>query len=468
MKESTEFRILVVDDEPNVGMIFHRILGDEGYEVVSATTGEECLRAIASQTPDLVFMDIRMPGITGLETLRRLRQTHPLLPVIMMTAYQTIPSALESMKLGAYDYLVKPLEADRLKAIVKQSLEIRNMFQTAKPTGIDRVEQTFVNVETASDIIAESEEMKEVIQLVDKVSPTNLTVLILGESGTGKEVFARHIHKNSPRCDKPFVVVDCAALPESLIESELFGYEKGAFTGADSSKPGKFESANTGTLFLDEIGNLPATTQAKLLRFLQEPVVERLGGTKGPKAIDVRVLAATNLDLEKAVSEGRFREDLFHRLKVFQIILPPLRKRGGIEIERLVEHFTDSFSKQFNKPKPSLSPDAWNYLKNYRWPGNIRELQNAVRSAVLLANDTILPENLPVSIQSTKPPETAPVESNPAALKDVLKRIEKDHILTTLQRFDWNKKKAAEALDVDYKTLYNKMKEYDILSKPKK
>ncbi len=451
-------QILVVDDEPNVGMIFHRILSQEGYEVISASNGEECLRSIRKQSPHLVFLDVRMPGIDGIETLRRIRETHPSLPVIVMTAYKTITSAIESMKLGAFDYLVKPLDTDKIKAFVKQALDIQTMFE--KTQAAERKPEA--PSETSQNMVATGEEMRQILSHVTKVAPTNLTVLILGESGTGKELVARAIHMKSARSKGPFVVVDCAALPESLIESELFGYEKGAFTGADVSKPGKFESANGGTLFLDEIGNLPLNIQAKLLRFLQEPTVERLGARKGPIRIDVRVVAATNSNLEKGILQGTFREDLYHRLKVFLLQLPPLRQRGEAELQSLTEYFLKGLMEQFNKTDLRIAPETFHILKSYRWPGNIRELQNALRSAALLSDGVVLPEHLPMSIQTAMGTASVTPEKSAEALSDVIKRVEREHISQALQRFQGDKEKTAAALGIDPQTLLKKISELGI------
>ncbi len=461
MHTEKKTKILVVDDEPNVGMIFHRILGEAGYDVISAANGNECLRTLKKQDPQIVFLDLRMPGMDGVETLRRIRDTHPNLSVIIMTAYQTVGSAVETMKLGAHDYLMKPLDTGRLKSIVKQALDIREISQK-----IPAVKKTAeADALPPEEVVAKSPEMERVLNMVKKVAPTDMTVLILGQSGTGKEVVARTIHRQSARSSGPFVVVDCAALPESLIESELFGYEKGAFTGADSSRQGKFESANKGTLFLDEIGNLPLTVQVKLLRFLQEPKIERLGGRKGPITLDVRILAATNVDLEKAVSRGAFREDLYHRLKVFLVELPPLKRRGPEDMDLLVSHTVENFRKQLGKDKLTFAPETMHMLRLYDWPGNIRELQNALRSAALLADDVILPENLPLSIQtSVKAGPEKEEKSASGSLDDIVKRVEKEHITNTLKSFDGDLKKTAKALDLDQDTLQGKMKELQIQS----
>jgi DNA-binding NtrC family response regulator len=446
--------ILVVDDEPDVGMIFHRVLGEAGYDVVSAASGNECLRALKKQSPELVFLDLRMPGMDGVETLRRLRETHPDLTVVIMTAYQTVGSAVETMRLGAYDYLIKPLETDKVLSIAKQALALGKVSGQA-PAAAKAIDAS--QILPAGSLVAASEEMKRTYAMLEKVAPTDMTVLILGESGTGKEVFARSIHRLSARKDKPFVVVDCAALPESLIESELFGYEKGAFTGADVARAGKFESAQEGTLFLDEIGNLPLSVQVKLLRFLQEPVIERLGARKGPLRIDVRIIAATNVDLEKGVRNGTFREDLYHRLKVFLLQLPPLRSRGPEDMESLVRMFVETYRQKLNKPKLSIAPETIQLLKAYSWPGNIRELQNALSSASLLADDVIQPIHLPMSVQGANQAVTAAPKAS-TSLTDVISRVEREHIATTLKDAGGDVKKAAQALGLDADALADKIK----------
>ncbi|MBL0057632.1 MAG: sigma-54-dependent Fis family transcriptional regulator [Elusimicrobia bacterium] len=446
-------RILVVDDEPAVGMIFHRILGEAGYEVISAASGVECLRVLKRQDPKLVFMDLQMPGMDGVETLRRLRETHPSLPVIIMTAYQTVNSAVETMKLGALDYLIKPLEGEKLTAVVKQALEV------GKVSRLSPVTRDIAGA-SGEEVIARGAMMQKVMSLVNKVAPTDIPVLILGESGTGKEVTARSVHRLSQRADKPFVVVDCAALPESLIESELFGYEKGAFTGADVARAGKFEQANAGTLFLDEIGNLPLHIQVKLLRFLQEPKIERLGSRKGPVEINVRILVATNSDLERAVGSGTFREDLYHRLKVFVIELPALRHRGPEDLDGLLINIVDSFRKQLGKTHLSVSAEAMALLKAYRWPGNVRELQNALRSATLLAEDVVLPEHLPMSIQNSRPAKAEP--ASPGGLNEVIRRVEREHIGNVLKMFPGDQAAAARELGLDIGALELKLKELDL------
>lgn len=457
-KNKGQPRILVVDDEPDVGMIFHRVLGEAGYEVVSSSSGADCLRAIQKQAIDMVFLDLRMPGIDGLETLRRLRETHRSLPVVIMTAFQTVNSAVESMKLGAYDYMIKPLDKGRLNTIVRHALELGEAARKAPQVPESRSAETV----PPEEVVAEGPDMRKVMERINRVAPLDMTVLILGESGTGKEVTARTIHRLSTRRKGPFVVVDCAALPESLIESELFGYEKGAFTGADSSRVGRFESADGGTLFLDEIGNLPLSMQAKLLRFLQQPQIERLGSRKGPITLDVRILAATNVDLEKGVAEGTFREDLYHRLKVFPIELPPLRNRGPEDLEALIHRILDDLKKQLTRPDIQLSPEALSVMKIYAWPGNIRELQNALRSAALVSEGVILPAHFPPSVQGTQPKPRAGGEAEVSALNEVLEKVERDHIANVLRRFAGDAEKTAQALGLDVTSLINKIKQHNL------
>lgn len=456
MKKPAGPRILVVDDEPSVGMIFHRILGDAGYEVISAANGAEGLRALKKEEPELVFLDLQMPGMDGIETLRRLRETHPDLIVIIMTAYQTVHSAVETMKLGALDYLIKPLDAERLKSVVHQALELGEVSRRT-PAVKAAVRPETLPVE---EIVARGPEMTRVMSLIEKVAPTDIPVLVLGESGTGKEVAARQIHRLSRRAAKPFVVVDCAALPETLIESELFGHEKGAFTGADAARAGKFEQADGGTVFLDEIGNLPLAVQVKLLRFLQTPSVERLGSRRGPVALNVRVVAATNVDLEAAVKNGTFREDLFHRLKVFVLDMPPLRSRGAADLEGLLATLLENFRRQLAKAKLAVAPESLQLFKSYPWPGNIRELQNALRSASLLADDVIRPDHLPVSVQNARPRSFSSGESG--VLNDVIRRVERDHIAKTLEQFHGDRSAAARALGLDGATLEAKLKDFGL------
>ena len=443
-------RILVIDDEPQVGMIFSKVLQAAGYEVVAAETGEEGLKKLDTK-PDVVFLDIKLPGIDGIETLRRMRKITPDIPVVMMTAYQTVDTAVESMRLGACDYLIKPLDNNRIKEVVKHALLVGG----ATPVSSD------ITI-TPGEMVGQGASFGLAQKLISKVAPTDLTVLLLGESGTGKELTARAIHLESKRAANAFVPVDCAALPETLMESELFGYEKGAFTGADESRAGRFEMADQGTLFLDEIGNLSLSVQAKLLRVLQDPSFVRLGGRKQVR-VNVRVVTATNKDLEAASRAGEFREDLYHRLKVFTIELAPLRNRLD-DIPILVDYYIRKYSKEMGCEIKKVNRDVMDLFQGYRWPGNIRELSNALRSAVVLADGEITPEHLPTSIRFSKQePVAAPVSGGAdTGLRDVLKKVEREHIMATLAKTEWNRTEAAKILGIDYKTLYNKMREHNI------
>jgi DNA-binding NtrC family response regulator len=407
-------KILVIDDEPDIGWLFSKILSEEGYKVLVSLNGEEGISTIEKEQPDLVFLDLKLPGKSGIQILREIRKCNKDLLVIVLTAYETVKTAVEAMKLGAYDYLSKPVNIEKIKTTLKNALSTQALIKAAalRPKATEKTK--------FDHIVGESLQMQEILDLVKKAAPHDITVLLRGASGTGKELIAREIHSRSKRANKPFVAIDCAILPDTLVESEIFGHERGAFTGANERKLGKFELAQKGTVFLDEIGNLTPQIQVKLLRSLQEREIERLGGKK-PIKVDVRLIAATNMNLEKAISTGRFREDLYYRLNVFSISLPLLRERG-----------------------------------------NVRELRNVIESATLLAGDIILPQHMPLKIQET-------IEQNieaPLSLKKVAKharyKAEKELITKVLNEVNWNKSRAAKILKVDYKTLYNKIKEYNI------
>ena len=447
-------KILVIDDEPDIGWLFSKILSEEGYKVLTSLNGEEGISKIKKEKPDLVFLDLKLPGMDGIEILKEIRTIDKDLLVIVLTAYETVKTAVEAMKLGAFDYLSKPVNIDRIKTTIKNAIRTQTLIKDAvlrkKTTGkidFDR-------------IIGDSLQVKDVLDLVKKVAPHDITVMLRGASGTGKELIARAIHNSSNRADKPFVAIDCAILPDTLVESEIFGHEKGAFTGATEKKLGKFELAQGGTVFLDEIGNLTPQIQVKLLRTLQEREIERLGGKK-PIRVDFRLIAATNMNLEKDISAGRFREDLYYRLNVFSIHLPPLRDRDG-DVTLLTEYFLKQSNRIFKKEVKKISPDVENLLAAYSWPGNVRELRNVIESAVLLANDTILPQHMPLKIQEVLKQSV----ELPTTLKKVGKqakfKAEKELITKVLKEVNWNKSKASKMLKVDYKTLYNKIKEYDI------
>jgi len=464
-KHNNRGKILVIDDEPEIGWIFSKILSDNGYEVTSSQTGKGGLKQVQKAMPDLVFLDLKLSDCDGISVLKEIKNVNPDVLVIMITAHETIQTAVQAMKLGAYDYIPKPIPNERLKIIVDKALETQSLSREVKllRKGADPL----------SEIIGQSHPMQKLFKLVRSAASHDVSVILRGESGTGKELVARAIYALSGRRNKPFIPVDCATLPETLVESELFGYEKGAFTGADALKIGKLETANRGTLFLDEIGNLTTHIQVKLLRILQERKIERLGG-KGPISIDVRIISATNMDLEKAVGNGEFRDDLYHRLNVFEIILPPLRERGD-DISLLAQYFLERFNREMGKNIKGFSDEAIDSFKNYSWPGNVRELENTVKSAIILAKDRILPGHLSSNISKSMEANTKgtnsifsnpKTNSNSVSLKEakrgVVEDAEKYLIEKTLNETGWNKKKAAQALDIDYKSLFTKIKKYGI------
>jgi nitrogen regulation protein NR(I) len=369
--------ILIVDDDPQLRQSFEKLLRQESHTVRTAASGEAGLAMIRSQAPDLVIMDVRLPGMTGLETFQAMRESEPKLPVIIMTAFGTTETAIEATKMGAFDYVLKPFEVPEILTLIRQAIEAGRFMRS-------RVELDVVP-DTASleAIIGRSRAMQEVYKAIGRVAPTDATVLIRGESGTGKELVARAIYQHSLRADKPFLVINCVAIPETLLESELFGYEKGAFTGAVNRRVGRIEQAHGGTVFLDEIGDMPFAIQSKILRLLQEKSIERLGGRE-PIPVDVRIIAATNRDLEAALDAGRFREDLYYRLKVVTFWLPPLRDRLG-DIDLLAEYFLARFARDMDMANPGLAEAARGLLSTFPWPGNVRELANTMQKALIFS-----------------------------------------------------------------------------------
>jgi nitrogen regulation protein NR(I) len=365
-------RILIVDDEAGLRQSFARLLVQEGHEATGAASGEEALARVAEQIPDLAVMDVRMPGASGIEILARLREIAPGLPVIIMTAHGTTATAIEAMNKGAFDYILKPFEIPRMLCLIDQALA------AGRASTASRSEE---KRPVPGAMIGQSQAMQEVYKMIGRVAATDATVLIRGESGTGKELAAKAIHAYSRRGAKPFLVINCVAIPETLLESELFGYEKGAFTGAGARRAGRIELAAGGTIFLDEIGDMPLSIQAKMLRLLEEKTVERLGGGKA-LPVDARILAATNRDLEAAIAGGNFREDLFYRLKVVTINLPPLRDRAG-DTPLLAEHFLARHARELRVPNPGLLDSALRALSEYAWPGNVRELANVMQKALI-------------------------------------------------------------------------------------
>ncbi|HSM12483.1 MAG TPA: sigma-54 dependent transcriptional regulator [Thermoanaerobaculia bacterium] len=436
--------ILIVDDEP----IVQQSLGDwfrqDGFQVDTASNGKEALRVAAERQHDIALIDIKMPGIDGLELQERLAREVPDLTIIVMTAYASIESAVRALKAGAYDYITKPFDPDELSHLVHRAIEHRSLRSENA-----RLKEQLASVSGASPLVGTSAGMRHVLELVDAVAESDATVLVRGESGTGKELVARAIHSRSPRRFGPLVVVNCGALPEGVLESELFGHEKGAFTGAQFRHKGKFELADGGTVFLDEIGTVTPRVQVELLRVLEEKSVTRLGGTS-PVRTDFRVIAATNQDLDAAVREGRFRDDLFWRLNVFTIDLPPLRERPE-DIQVLAEHFLARFAEAMNKPPMTFSPAALDVLRAHSWPGNVRELQNAIERACVLGRPPrIEVSDLPLRVGSAG--------DRPGPLS--LEEVEKAHVRRVLDSCDWNISQAAKLLGIDRGTLYAKIRRF--------
>ena len=372
--------ILIIDDDPQLRQSFERLLSSEGHIVMTAPTGEAGLDVVREKELNLVITDVRLPGMDGLEAFRRMREIEPKLPVIVMTAYGTTQIAIEATKMGAFDYVLKPFDIPAILDLIDQALEAGRIMRS--PVKVDGIME-----EASSEaLIGRSPTMQELYKAIGRASPTDATVLIRGESGTGKELIARAVYHHSLRADQPFLIINCVAIPETLLESELFGYEKGAFTGAASRRVGKIEQAHRGTVFLDEIGDMPVDIQAKILRLLQERSIERLGGGK-PINVDVRIIAATNRDLEAAVSEGRFREDLYYRLNVVSLTAPPLREREE-DIPLLADYFLLRFAREMGMSSPGLTEEAKAVLKAYSWPGNVRELANTLQKALIFSRGT--------------------------------------------------------------------------------
>jgi DNA-binding NtrC family response regulator len=445
----TSLRILIVDDETIVRDSLGAWFRQDGHRVDVAESAKEALRLVAQSHYDIALLDIKMPGMDGLELQQRLASADPELTIILMTAYASVDTAVKALKAGAYDYIVKPFDPDDLSMLIRRAGEHRSLRAENL-----RLKKSLETVAAPPPLLGTSAVMKHVLELVGTVSASDTTVLITGESGTGKEVVARAIHAASPRRYNPMVVVNCGALPEGILESELFGHEAGAFTGARARHKGKFEAAEGGTVFLDEIGEVTSKVQVELLRVLEEKVVTRLGGS-APVPVDFRTIAATNRDLMAAVREGRFREDLFWRLNVVNIHIPPLRERPE-DVPVLAEHFLARFTQAMNRKPMRFSTAALDALAAYPWPGNVRELQNAIERAVVVGHgETVEPKDLPLHVTST------PAGPGPGSLAEA----EKAHVQSVLDSTGWNITRAARILDVDRVTLYNKIRKYD-LKKP--
>ena len=444
MKEDA--RILVVDDEPMVCLALTNWLEEENYFAQAVEDGPQAIGAVREENWDIVLLDLRMPGMDGMEVLKQVKEIAPQTVVIMMTAYASIPGAVQAMQEGAYDYIVKPLDVDQLTLMLQRIVEHQQLI-----TENILLRKRLTEQYEFEDIIGRSEAMQEVFEMIKAVTDTNATVLITGETGTGKELVARAIHSNSSQRYGPFVATSCGALPETLLESELFGYEKGAFTGADRTKKGRFELAHGGTLFLDEVGDISIKTQIKLLRVLQEKSFSRLGGTE-PIKVDLRLVSATNRDLVAAIEDGSFRSDLYYRLNVVTIQLPPLRERKD-DVPLLAAHFINKYNVEFNKKFDRVNRKAMDFLMDYHWPGNVRELENVIERAIVIAQGPeVKIDHLPF----------CNVEAIPTEDPQSLQEVERLHIEKMLQRNDWNIAKTARLLNIDRSTLHKKIKKFDL------
>jgi DNA-binding NtrC family response regulator len=448
--------ILVVDDKDSMRDMLTQTLSEEGYRVDSAANGRAALELVRNKSYDLVLTDMKMPDVDGLEVLSGVKEHDDETSVIVMTAYGTVETAVSAMKKGAFDFITKPFDTEHLCVLVNRALESRRM-QAENVL----LRQELMQVSGFTEIIGKSEKMREICELVKKVSGSDASVLLQGESGTGKELFARAIHSLSLRKDKPFIAINCAAIPHELLENELFGSEKGAFTGAHARKMGKFEIAHTGTIFLDEIGDMDIQLQAKLLRVLQQKNFERLGGTRTVD-VDVRVIAATNMDLSQQIAAKHFREDLYYRLSVFPVTIPPLRERFQ-DVPELADYFVDKYCREMRKPRKSLSREAVKLLEKYHWPGNVRELENTIERAVILAEGKkITPDHLAIRLRRTDEIRLR----DGSGLKEIgahaQMQAERGTIIRVLRETRGNKRKTAKILQIDYTTLFDKIKKYKI------
>jgi two-component system, NtrC family, nitrogen regulation response regulator NtrX len=450
-------RILVIDDEHAIRDSLRMILEYEGYECLGASSGQEGLALVEQESPDLVFLDIKMPGMDGLEVLGRLKAVDEALPVVIISGHGTVSTAVEATKLGAFDFIEKPLASERVL------LSIRNALDQSRLRDENRTLRR--SIEVRHQMIGESGTLRRVMDAVGRAAPTNATVLLQGESGVGKELVARTIHRNSNRSRERFIQVNCAAIPDDLIESELFGHEKGSFTGATEKQIGKFEQADKGTIFLDEIGDMSLKTQAKVLRVLQEGEVERLGSSRTIK-VDVRVIAATNKDLEDEIRNNRFREDLYFRLAVIPIYVPPLRERSE-DVPLLIRHFMELFSRENNMRPKRVTPAAMDLLQRYRWKGNVRELRNTVeRMLIMTPGEAIDVADLPESVRSES--GSAVLEENgdgadrPGTLREFKELAERKFLVEKLRETGWNISKTAELIGTPRSNLYKKLEHYNI------
>lgn len=449
-------KILVVDDEPSQRKMLKANLSLDGYEVFEADDGTDAISRVSDEFYDLILMDNRMSQMDGIEALKEIKKLSPGIPIIIITAHASVETAVEALQAGAHNYLSKPLDIDELRIKVQQTLE----FWRLKEENILQ-RQRIENLFDASRIVGRSQRMKQVLERVAMVAPSLTSVLILGESGTGKELIANAIHQGSPRLDKRFIKVNCAALPETLLESELFGHEKGAFTGAVGRRPGRFELADGGSIFLDEIAEMTPATQSKLLRVLQEREFEPLGSTKTVK-VDIRIITATNRVLHEEVKKGRFREDLFYRLNVVPVELPPLRERRE-DVPLLIDHFLKMYNERNNRNLQGFHPRALDAIMRYNWPGNIRELENLVERGVILTRDDYVPfSELPEAIRMASGVDVTKEVRSGFLPGMTIKEMERELILKTLEDNDGNRTRSARVLGITRRTLQHKLKEYDI------
>ncbi len=452
---SAKARIVVIDDEVNAAAALETLLREDGYEVEKAHDAKTGLRVLETFDPDLVLTDLRMPGMDGIELLAKIKELRPDTLVLLMTAYGTVKTAVRAMKLGAEDYLGKPIDVEELEVVVQRALEKKALLQETRNLR-DRVERKY----HVDNVVGESPGMLQALDVIKQVANSAASVLLLGESGTGKEVFAQALHQLSPRRHRPFVRVACAALPETLLESELFGHEKGSFTGAVATRPGRFELAEGGTLFLDEIGDISPTVQVKLLRFLEEREFERVGGNKTFK-VDVRIVAATHRDLKQKIVDGSFREDLYYRLNVIEVAIPPLRERHQ-DVPLLAMHFLRKFADANAKELRGFSDDALALLVSHSWPGNVRELENAIERGVVLATGELLtPAHFPTLRGAAAGGDAQASEKSGVSIPgSTLAEIEREAILRTLEAVGGSTSKAAAMLDISPRKIQYKVKEY--------
>ncbi|HWQ52225.1 MAG TPA: sigma-54 dependent transcriptional regulator [Bryobacteraceae bacterium] len=446
--------ILLVDDDPAFRHVMTGEIGRLGYEVTAAASGEEALQKLATLEPQVVLLDLRLPGMNGLDVLKAIRESHPGTEVIMLTGHGSIDSAIDSIRVGAFDYVLKPCPLDELHIRIQRALERRSLRRRAS-----LLERGLTPPDLGSSFIGESPEFRRLLQLMERVAPSDSTVLITGETGCGKERAAKLIHARSLRRSRPFVVVECAALQESLLQSELFGHERGAFTGADRAKPGLFEVAHGGTIFLDEIGEVSPATQTKLLRVLDTSTFRHVGGTVEIH-VDVRVLAATNRDLKAMVRQGAFREDLFYRLSTITLELPPLRHRGN-DVDLLAKHFVTTLNERFGMSM-RIGEDALDVLRHHSWPGNVRELLHVIEAAMVVCEgEEILPEHIPASVRAVAPAVSCHRTEEPGTLPS-LEELERSHIKRVLEATGGHRGNAAKILGISERNLYRKLSEHNL------